>query len=150
MIQNNHQELLATLGKELGLELSFDEDGICELFADESTLSIKSSEDDGTIILSSVLAQDLPDPINYSAVTDLLALALDPCGFGGGNSPVVGRTEEGLVVAYQVATASVLSTTPLSEILSEFLKTCAAVKALLAEPVSDKAEPSFPGHALSV
>ena len=150
MIQNDHQELLARMGKDLGLELSFDEDGICELFADESVVSIKSSEDDGTIILSTVLAEDLPDPISYSAVTDLLGLALDPCGFGGGNSPVVGRDEDGLVMAYQVATASVLSTTPLSEILSEFLRTCAAVKALLAEPAGQEDEAFIQGNSLSV
>ena len=132
MLIRTLDEILKEFGAGIGLDLSFDENGICRLeLAKLAAVDIKANEDDGTLTISSVLREELPDPITYSTVLDLLALALDPI-LHGGNAPVVGRDDEsGFVIMYQVATPSVLNRKPLKEIFSEFLKAYSAVLALL-------------------
>ncbi|MBQ8706613.1 MAG: CesT family type III secretion system chaperone [Succinivibrionaceae bacterium] len=122
MTENDHGALLEKLGKDLGLELKWDEEGLCELTLEEDIpVSLKSCPEDGIIILSSVVAEDLPDPCDYPLVLDLLSMALGPCVRDGGNSPVVGRDPDtGMVVIYQVVTASRLAQTPLTEIFNDF------------------------------
>ena len=132
MLIRTLDEILKEFGAGIGLDLSFDENGICRLeLAKLAAVDIKANEDDGTLTISSVLREELPDPITYSTVLDLLALALDPI-LHGGNAPVVGRDDgSGFVIMYQVATPSVLNRKPLKEIFSEFLKAYSAVLALL-------------------
>lgn len=132
MLIRTLDEILKDFGASLGLDLLFDENGVCRLELEKLVaVDIRANEDDGTLTLSSVIREELPDPITYSTVLDLLALALDPAHFGG-NSPVVGRDDEsGFVVMYEVATPSVLNRKPLAEIFEEFIKTCRAVSTLL-------------------
>ena len=143
MLTRTLDEILRDFGTGMGLDLSFDEKGVCRLeLAKLAAVDIKANEDDGTLTLSSVVREELPDPITYSTILDLLALALDPA-HRGGNSPVVGRDDEsGLVVMYEVATPSALNRRPLADIFSEFLKTYSAVSALLdnQEAVAAKAK----------
>jgi len=130
MITNNHQELLKTFGEALGLELVFDENGNCDLiFNDDIPVTIRSNEDDGIIVLSSPLLTELPDPIDYSTVQIFLSMALMPCLSAGGNTPVVALDEEsGLVVLYQICTASALNDKGLLEIFSEYIKNLITIK----------------------
>ncbi len=132
MLVKTLDDILKEFGAKLGLDLAFDENGSCQLeLAQLVAVDIRANEDDGTITLSAVVREELPDPISYSTVLDLLALALDAAP-NGGNSPVVGRDDEsGLVVMYQVATPSALNRKPLIAIFSEFMETYRSVSALL-------------------
>ena len=132
MLVKTLDDILKEFGAKLGLDLAFDENGVCQLeLAQMVAIDIRANEDDGTLTLSAVVREELPDPISYSTVLDLLALALDAASHGG-NAPVVGRDDEsGLVVMYQVATPSVLNRKPLIAIFGEFMETYRAVSALL-------------------
>ena len=136
-------DILKEFGAKIGVDLAFDEDGACRLeVAKLVAVDIRANEDDGTLTLSAVVREELPDPITYSTVLDLLALALDPARQGG-NSPVVGRDDEsGFVVMYEVATPSMLNRKPLITIFEEFMETYRAVSALLdnQEAVAAKAK----------
>ncbi|MBP3731465.1 MAG: CesT family type III secretion system chaperone [Mailhella sp.] len=138
MLTKNLDDILKEFGNTMGLDLAFDGNGVCELeIADTVGISIRASEEDGTLTISSVLRDDLPDPISYSAILDLLALALDPA-LRGGNSPVVGRDDDsGMLIMYEVATPSVLNTTPLADIFADFIDTYRAVSVLLDNPTAD-------------
>ena len=132
MLVKSLEDILKEFGAQLGLNLAFDENGVCRLELEQLVaVDIHARQDDGTLTLSAVVREELPDPMNYSTVLDLLALALDPARRGG-NSPVVGRDDEsGFVVMYEVATPSMLNRKPLAEIFSEFMKTYGAVSAML-------------------
>ncbi len=136
-------DILKEFGAKLGLDLAFDENGTCRLeLAELVAIDIRANEDDGTLTLSAVVREDLPDPITYATILDLLALALDAAK-SGGNAPVVGRDDEsGFVVMYQVATPSALNRKPLIAIFGEFMETYRAVSALLdnQEAVAAKAK----------
>ena len=136
-------DILKEFGTKLGLDLAFDENGTCRLeLAELVAIDIRANEDDGTLTLSAVVREDLPDPITYATILDLLALALDAAK-SGGNAPVVGRDDEsGFVVMYQVATPSALNRKPLIAIFGEFMETYRAVSALLdnQEAVAAKAK----------
>ena len=143
MLNKTLNDILSDFGAKLGLDLAFDENGACRLeLAQLVAIDIRANEDDGTLTLSAVVREDLPDPITYATILDLLGLALDAAK-SGGNSPVVGRdAESGLVVMYQVATPSALNRKPLIAIFGEFMETYRAVSALLdnQEAVAAKAK----------
>lgn len=76
------------------------------------------------------MAAEFPDPVGYATVLELLAMAAAPNLAGGGNVPVAGIDEEsGLVILYEVCTASFLRDRALAEIFTEFV----AVREALAE-----------------
>ena len=135
MISNNHDDLLSEMGASLSLNLTFDENGMCDLVFDEDTLiTIRSSEDDGNIILSTALFEELPEPMSFNLVQTLLSMSLSPCMNNGGNSPVVGIDEDsGLVVLYQVCTASLLNKEKLLNIFTEFVQ----AKLVLTDSLSE-------------
>ena len=143
MLVKTLDDILKEFGAKLGLDLAFDEAGTCRLeLAQLVAIDIRANKDDGTLTLSAVVREELPDPLSYATVLDLLALALDAAPHGG-NAPVVGRDDEsGLVVMYQVATPSVLNRKPLIAIFGEFMETYRAVSALLdnQEAVAAKAK----------
>ena len=143
MLNKTLDDILKEFGAKLGLDLTFDENGTCRLeLAELVAIDIRANEDDGTLTLSAVVREDLPDPITYATILDLLALALDAAK-SGGNAPVVGRDDEsGFVVMYQVATPSALNRKPLIAIFGEFMETYRAVSALLdnQEAVAAKAK----------
>ncbi|MBR4252726.1 MAG: CesT family type III secretion system chaperone [Kiritimatiellae bacterium] len=65
------------------------EDGVCELVVRESFgVSLKKSEEDGTLTMFSSLGADLPNPVDYPLVLDLLEFNL---GAASGASCAVGR-----------------------------------------------------------
>ncbi len=143
MLAKTLDDILKEFGVKLGLDLAFDEDGACRLeVAQLVAVDIRANKDDGTLTLSAVVREELPDPLSYVTVLDLLALALDPAR-SGGNAPVVGRDDEsGFVVMYEVVTPSVLNRKPLIDIFGEFMETYRTVSALLdnQEAVAAKAK----------
>ncbi len=130
MININHQELLKDFGKSLGIELCFDKNGNCDvIFNDNVPVTIKSNEDDGLIVLSTPLLDELPEPVSYSTVLTMLSMALQPCMTEGGNTPVLGLDEDtGLVILYQVCTATDLQAKGLLEIFTEFITSYISIK----------------------
>jgi hypothetical protein len=87
--------LLQHLGEELGTpELSFDQDGYCHLVVNETvSLVIRSEPADAAIVLASIVANELPDPIRYTLLVELLEFALAPMTQSGpsiGLDPDVG------------------------------------------------------------
>jgi len=83
------EELLKELSKILGIDLAFDEDGDCAvMIEDKYSLCIRKDDDNDRIILLGNVADELPDPIDYSLVTDLLDFGMAPILTGG---PAIGR-----------------------------------------------------------
>ena len=134
MLKIDLRKVLAEFGEALGLELAFDDNGVCVLTLDEDTpIAIRAMEENSSLTLSSAIREELPQSLNLAQVEHLLALALDPMERGGA-SPVVGRdAESGLVIMYMVLTPSVLDKTPLAEIFGAFEMTRKAVAAMLDE-----------------
>lgn len=61
------ERIIADLGEALGMDISFDDEGVCELvMRDSFGVSLKKSEEDGTLMMFSSLGADLPDPADYS------------------------------------------------------------------------------------
>ena len=143
MLIKTLDDILKEFGAQLGLDLTFDENGVCRLELEQLVaVDIRAHQDDGTLTLFAVVREDLPDPLSYATVLDLLALALDPAR-SGGNAPVVGRDDEsGVVMMYQVATPSELNSKPLIDIFSEFMETYRAVSVMLdnQEAIAAKAK----------
>ena len=143
MLIKTLDEILKEFGTQLGLELAFDENGVCRLELEQLVaVDIKAHQDNGTLTLFAVVREELPDPLSYATVLDLLALALDPA-LSGGNAPVVGLDDEsGVVAMYQVATPSVLNRKPLIDIFGEFMETYRTVSAMLdnQEAIAAKAK----------
>lgn len=121
MTQIDFGKLLAELGEALGMELAFDGDGVCELVVRESFgVSLKKSEEDGTLTMFSSLGADLPDPVDYPLVLDLLEFNL---GAASGASCAVGRDPRaGSLVAWQTFPASVLASEPVAELFVHFVQ----------------------------
>jgi hypothetical protein len=131
----DHRELIKNFGLEMGMDLQLDDDGFCQLVIDDSRLiNVRSHQDDGLIILSAPVAEELPDPVSYPLVLELLDYALGPCFLKGGNCPVVGRdSESDAVVMYMVVTASVLSEKKFIDIFTEFLSEIESFDEMISE-----------------
>ncbi|HBZ58740.1 MAG TPA: hypothetical protein DEO49_06310 [Sutterella sp.] len=116
----NAAEHISELGEAFNLKLSLDEEGLCELaIGDEYPLSIRLDSDMDAFVISSVVADELPDPVSYSLVQDMLELNLGPAVTG---SPGIGMDPAtGLIVSWQIVTEGMLSKGTLSSIVHAFL-----------------------------
>ena len=116
----DYEGIIMELGEALGAELKFNDENMCELAVGESTvLSIERRPDAGTLLMTSVVADALPDPVDYSLVLDLLDFSL---GAALNGTPAIGRDEvSGLVVAHQTVTAQNLKDMSFSDIVGKFL-----------------------------
>lgn len=131
MTHIDFDKLLTDLGEALGMELAFDGDGVCELVVRESFgVTLKKSEEDGTLTMFSSLGADLPDPVDYPLVLDLLEFNL---GAASGASCAVGRDPQaGSLVVWQTFPASLLAAEPVDGLFVHFVQSRIA----LAEIVS--------------
>ena len=113
--------IIKELGLELGVELKFNDEDMCELAIGESTvLSIERRPDAGTLLMTSVVADALPDPVDYALVLDLLEFSL---GGAINGTPAIGRdTESGLLVAHQTVTERNLRNASFADIVKDFLR----------------------------
>lgn len=120
MVLINAAEHVSELREAFNLKLSLDEEGLCELaIGDEYPLSIRLDRDMDAIVISSVVADEFPDPVSYSLVQDMLELNLGPAVNA---SPGVGvDPATGLIVAWQIVTEGMLSKGTLSSIVHAFL-----------------------------
>jgi hypothetical protein len=124
MVDAKYLGYLESLGKRMGLALKYDENNVCEIIVNSNdVVDVVANPEDHNLLLSSVIAPDLPDPVSYSVVIDLMDLALGPVVTHGGNCPVVGRDPEtGMLVAYQVCTESYLDEGSVYDIFMDFFK----------------------------
>jgi hypothetical protein len=117
----DYDNLIKELGLELGAELKFNDEDMCELAVGESTvLSIERRPDAGTLLMTSVVADALPDPVDYALVLDLLDFSL---GGAINGTPAIGRdAESGLLVAHQTVTARSLRDASFADVVKDFLR----------------------------
>lgn len=134
-----YQEYLQSLGKSLGLNLTYDENNVCEIIVNNNdVVDVVANPENHNLILSSVIAPDLPDPVSYSVIIDLLDLALGPVLTQGGNCPVVGRDpENGMLVLYQVCTEEFIDNGFIHDIFMDFFK----FKVSLSQHIENNADP---------
>ncbi|MBQ7606368.1 MAG: CesT family type III secretion system chaperone [Desulfovibrionaceae bacterium] len=123
MIINDHDSLLSELGDKLELNLTFDDDRNCEIVLDNDyCIIIHSADDDGIIIISTVIKNKILDDVGYNTLLDILDSAASAY-LQGGNVPVIGYDEEsGFTILYQVCTASYLAQNKLIDILTSFIQ----------------------------
>ena len=83
----------------LNINLPFDDDGNARLLVDgDLAVSVSRNDEEGRLMVSAPVAQELREDIGFARILDLLDLALGPLF---GESPVVGRDPvNGMLVAY--------------------------------------------------
>ena len=138
----NFDAILLDLKNGLGVDAVFDAEGVCELLMDDSqVISIIKHEEDGYLTLSSVVAAELPDPVNYHLVLDLLDFSL---GAATIHEPAIGRDPEtGLLIAYQSVVPSSLNTKTFIEIFNKFIAFCVGISRLIEENTSVQLDPTL-------
>jgi hypothetical protein len=122
ILEYDYAGLLGGFGQSMGFtELGFDEDGSCNLLINEErSMHIRKDEDADHIVLTSVVAHELPDPVDYSLVCDLLEYALSPAFSTG---PAVGLDREsGLLIAYAILPMKHLDVGELTLAIGKFLE----------------------------
>jgi hypothetical protein len=129
------EKIIADLGEALGMDISFDDEGVCELVVRDSFgVSLKKSEEDGTLMMFSSLGADLPDPADYGLVQDLLEFNL---GAASGASCAVGRDPEaGMLVAWQLFPASRLVAEPVVDLFVRFVQSRIALANIVEGNIS--------------
>ena len=127
----DYDQIIRQLGGALGTELRFNDEDMCELAVGDSTvLSIERRPDAGTLLMTSVVADALPDPVDYGLVLDLLDFSL---GAAVNGTPAVGRDEvSGLIVAHQTVTERELKEADFADIVGKFLTFREALERKLA------------------
>lgn len=116
----DYDGIIRELGDALGTELKFNDEDMCEFAVGDSTIiSIERRPGAGTLLMTSVVADALPDPVDYALVLDLLDFSL---GAALNGTPAIGRDEvSGLVVAHQTVTAQNLKDATITDIVGKFL-----------------------------
>ncbi len=118
-MQNN--EYLDALGKIMGMELCFDDNNDCSIMIDESlTAVIHLDEEHEELLFLGNVADELPDPVNYSLVLDLLSLGYAPAF---GTAPGVGRDPvSGMISAWSRLRMRDLGVTEFCEAAQKFME----------------------------
>ncbi len=132
MIASKATELLNSLGDQLGIDhLSWDEGKNCHLLIEDgTTLLIRHAEVSDQLILASVIADEVPEPMGQDLIKDLLSHALSPMKRSG---PAVGLDEEsGFLVAYWLLPINALTTASILKSVSTFIDYQAFMKARLS------------------
>ncbi len=114
-------ELLNELSKVLGIELAFDEDNNCiVMIEDKYSLCIRKDDENDRIILLGNIADELPDPVDYSLVTDLLDFGMAPVLTGG---PAVGRDPvSGILTAWAFVQIKNITPNDFTEAVKKFIE----------------------------
>ena len=117
----DYDNLINELGREFGLELKFNDEDMCEMAIDNSfVLSIERQPDAGSLLITSAVADALPDPVDYPLVLDFLDFSL---GSAINGTPAIGRDEEsGILVAHQTVTERSLRDASFADIVKDFLR----------------------------
>ena len=117
----NYSEYLNTLGSILGSELSFNENNDCQFIIEEDLSTvIHLDEERNEFLLLGNVADELPDPVDYSLILDLLSFAYAPAF---GTAPGVGRDpESGIITAWSRIPINGLSTSEFCEAVRKFIE----------------------------
>ncbi|WP_295363432.1 CesT family type III secretion system chaperone [uncultured Succinivibrio sp.] len=109
------------LSKVLGIDLAFEEDGNCLIMLeDKYSLCIKKDDDNDRIILLGNVADELPDPVDYSLVTDLLDFGMAPVLTGG---PAIGRDPvSGILTAWAFVQTKNITPNDFTEAVKKFIE----------------------------
>ncbi len=129
----DYDSLISELGQELGVELKFNDEDMCEMaIGDSVVLSIERRPDADTLLMTSPVADALPDPVDYALALDLLDFSL---GSAINGTPAIGRdTESGILVAHQTVTARNLRNASFADIVKDFLLFREVMERKLEEP----------------
>ena len=96
----DYDNIISELGRELGTELTFNDEDMCEMAIGNSfVLSIERRPDAGTLLLTSAVADALPDPVDYALVLDLLEFSL---GSAINGMPAIGRDAESGILTFNI------------------------------------------------
>ena len=117
----NAEQLMNELSKVLGIDLAFEEDGNCLIMLeDKYSLCIKKDDDNDRIILLGNVADELPDPVDYSLVTDLLDFGMAPVLTGG---PAIGRDPvSGILTAWAFVQTKNITPNDFTEAVKKFIE----------------------------
>ena len=117
----NAEQLMNELAKVLGIDLAFEEDGNCLIMLeDKYSLCIKKDDDNDRIILLGNVADELPDPVDYSLVTDLLDFGMAPVLTGG---PAIGRDPvSGILTAWAFVQTKNITPNDFTEAVKKFIE----------------------------
>ena len=120
-VDERFERLLEALGGKMGMDLSFDEDGACNLsVGPELSLNIRRFPDEDRLTLTSVGADDLPDDVSHGVVVELLECALNPLFRAG---PAVGRDPgSGTLVAWLSLQLDEVAPSDFPEIVEKFME----------------------------
>ncbi len=138
------EDALSALSAHLGLPLQFD-DGSCSLRIGDQPFTLRREDEPERLVLSALVADDLPDPPSRKLVYDLLDL-----GFGllHDGLPVVARDpDSGFIAVFAVFPCATLVAAEFPEAFQKF--------AAFATALSDRIDaeragnPSLPDPALS-
>ena len=138
------EDALAALSAHLGLPLQFD-DGSCSLRIGDQPFTLRREDEPERLVLSALVADDLPDPPSRKLVYDLLDL-----GFGllHDGLPVVARDpDSGFIAAFAVFPCATLVAAEFPDAFHKF--------AAFATSLSDRIDaeragcPPIPDLALS-
>ncbi len=145
----NYDAIILDLKNALQLDLAFNEEGVCELLMDESrVISIVQRKEDNALTLASVIAEELPDPVNYHLVLDLLEFSLGAAIHSG---PAIGRDpEKGLLIAYQSVVPSLLKEQNFMDVFFDFIAFCEGMSRIIEENKSVEDREQTEHHALKV
>ena len=129
----DYDSLINELGQDFGVELKFNDENMCEMaIGDSVVLSLERRPDADTLLMTSPVADALPDPVDYALVLDLLDFSL---GSAINGTPAIGRdTESGILVAHQTVTARNLRNASFADIVKDFLLFREVMERKLEEP----------------
>lgn len=118
------EDALAALAAHLGLPLGFDDDS-CPLLLDGQPFTIRREDEPSRLVLSALVADDLPDPPSHRLVCDLLDL-----GFGllRDGLPAVARDPDiGFIAAFAVFSCDTLVAVEFPDAFDKFASFAAAL-----------------------
>ena len=129
----DYDSLINELGQDFGVGLKFNDEDMCEMaIGDSVVLSLERRPDADTLLMTSAVADALPDPVDYALVLDLLDFSL---GNAINGTPAIGRdAESGILVAHQTVTARNLRDASFADIVKDFLRFRDVMERKLAEP----------------
>ena len=111
------EDALSALSAHLGLPLRF-ENGSCALRIGEQPFSLRSEEEPHRLVVSALVADDLPEAPDHKLVCDLLDL-----GFGllrGGQPAVARDPDTGFIAAFAVYPCATLVAAEFPEAFDKF------------------------------
>ena len=118
-MKTRSEEYFQALGAGMGLDLQPNDEGACIIAVDDSFgVVMRGNEDAGRIEISAVVADELPEGVEYSDMLDLLSLSLGPLF----DAPGVGREpESGAIVMYALFPFEATTPADFAEAVPQFI-----------------------------